>query len=257
MELTASVYEAVRERVRSDLGIELGPDRKAMVIRRLRRLPDRERVLRDIVNGDLSVSDLSRIANVLTTNHTHWWREAEHFTLLTQWLDEHPGKRVRIWCAASSTGEEPYTLWMASALSRERDSRVSILATDVSESALVTARQGVYDEQDVMKLPAKWRRRLFQIRNSEARVVDAARSKVTFRRFNLLTETLPFRQPFQVIFCRNVIIYFNSETRRQVVQRQVDKLEVGGLLCIGLAESLPRGVTGLERVASSAYRRVS
>ena len=248
-------YEAIRSQVRSRFGIELGPDRQAMVRRRLGSLADGSALVASVVAGTPSASELSRIADVLTTNHTHWGREAAHFDRLIEWLDRCTAPRVRIWCAASSTGEEPYTLWAAAQLSKHGAKRASILATDISDRALSVAREGLYEADGIARLPSRLRQVLFTRPRGDGMVsvVPEARKGVMFRRLNLMTNPLPFRHPMHVIFCRNVVIYFEGDDRRSVVQRQVDQLVPGGLYCFGLAESIPKGVVGLERVGPSVF----
>lgn len=227
-----------------------------MVRRRLERLANREEVMREILSGTTpSQNVLACLADVLTTNHTHWGREFAHFGVLGDYLARCRQPRVRIWCAASSSGEEPYSLWMTAKDSPVSE-RFSLLATDISAPALALARRGEYDKSDISQLPDSWQKRYFDARpNNRVAMVAEARESVLFRRLNLMTVPLPFKNKIDVIFVRNVVIYFEGDVRRQVVQRLVDQLRPGGLLCIGLAETLPKGVEGLSRCAASAYRK--
>ncbi|MBX2799013.1 MAG: protein-glutamate O-methyltransferase CheR [Myxococcales bacterium] len=253
MDLTVPEYEAIRTCVRKQLGIELGPERRAMVRRRLGNLPNGRHLVDSVVSEGLGSDELSVLADALTTNHTHWGREAEHFELLRNWLRDHPVPRpFRIWCAASSTGEEPYSLWM---VAREQSSNALVLATDISERVLAVAREGVYDGDGLHHLPTGWRKHFTHLPDGKVQLSDAARGGVLFRRLNLMTKPFPLRRSLDVIFCRNVMIYFEQDVRLDLVRRLVDKLAPGGLLCIGLAETLPKGVQGLERVAPSAFRK--
>ncbi len=256
MVLSSHQYEVIRRKVRAELGIELGPDRKAMVSRRLGGIPEGPQLVSSMMAGDLAPPSLALLADVLTTNHTHWGRESAHFDVLIQWIDEQPASRaLRIWCAASSTGEEPYTLWMACQDTERSGRGISLLATDISRPVLEHARKGIYEAEATTRLSAKWQRHFRPLPDGLVTVPEAAKRAILFRRLNLVTNPLPFRNQFDVIFCRNVLIYFDGDLRRQIIQRVVDQLRPGGLLCIGLAESLPKEVTGLSRLSPSAFLR--
>lgn len=255
MNLSPDDYEAIRRAVRDELGIELGTTRQAMVSRRLARLSNLGAVLAAVRSSDPPADVMAQLADVLTTNHTHWGREFAHYDVLAHWLARSRSPRIRLWCAASSTGEEPYTLWMTVDQSPAA-SHTSILATDISAPALETARRGVYAREDITRLPEAWQRRYFEPRpDDRVAVVERGREAILFRRLNLMTAPLPFRHKLDVIFCRNVVIYFEGDTRREVVQRMVDQLKPGGLFCIGLAETLPKGVVGLKRIGPSAFTK--
>lgn len=211
--------------------------------------------MRQILAGTPSQAVLAQLADVLTTNHTHWGREFAHYDVLGRFLNECRQPRIRIWCAAASSGEEPYTLWMAAKEAVGSD-RFSLLATDISAPALTQAKRGEYAASDITRLPERWQRTYFDtLPQGRIAVVREARESILFRRLNLMTVPLPFRNPLDVIFVRNVLIYFDGETRRDVVQRMVDRMRPKGLLCIGLAETLPKGVRGLTQCAPSAYRK--
>lgn len=258
MELSTRQYEIIRRQVRAELGIELGPDRQAMVSRRLGSLPDGAHLVSAMMEGRLDTASLAKLADVLTTNHTHWGRESAHFDVLKTWIDEQPPTRpLRIWCAASSTGEEPYTLWMTCQDTVRAGRLISLLATDISRPVLEHARQGIYKAEDVGRLKKSWQRHFRALPDGRVAVPEEAKRAILFRRLNLMTDPFPFRNQFDVVFCRNVLIYFEGDLRRQIAQRVVNQIQPGGLLCIGLAESLPKGITGLDRLSPSAFRRVS
>lgn len=206
-----------------------------------------------------------KMVNILSTNHTFFMREVEHFTYFRQvvlpWLkkkEEH-SKDLRIWCGASSTGEEPYTLAMVTmdffGLEHEKwDTK--ILATDISTDVLQQAIRGIYSTEQVEPLPDNWKRRFFRkvLNQEEYRVTDELKKEVIFRKFNLM-EPLPFRKKLHVVFLRNVMIYFDEPTKRQLVKRIYDMLEPGGYLFIGQTETIDKYNSGFTMVKPSIYRK--
>jgi chemotaxis protein methyltransferase CheR len=216
------------------------------------------------VKADQTGKAITTLINRITTNHTFFLREKEHFNYFqTQVLPclkkTASNKDLRIWSAGCSSGEEPYTLAMiiADFLGMEQklwDSR--ILATDISEKVLEIATQGIYTNEQLQVLPEEWRRKYFKKHDSDSsHVVEEIRENVIFRQFNLMNQVFPFKKRFQVIFCRNVMIYFDSETRRQLVNRFYDHTEPGGYLFIGLSESLRREETAYKYIRPSVYRK--
>lgn len=206
-----------------------------------------------------------KLVNILSTNHTFFMREAEHFTYYRQvvlpWLKEREKdtKDLRIWSAASSTGEEPYTLAMVTMefFGFEHPKwDTKILATDVSTDVLQQAMRGIYSTEQVEPLPDNWKRRFFRkIPNrDEYRVTDELKREVIFRKFNLM-EPLPFRRKLHVVFLRNVMIYFDEPTKKQLVKRICDMLEPGGYLFIGQTESIDGYNSEFVMIRPSIYRK--
>jgi chemotaxis protein methyltransferase CheR len=205
------------------------------------------------------------LVNKLTTNHTYFLREPHHFEYLERVVlpylvkVEAQGKDLRIWSAGCSSGEEPYTLAMTldNFLGAEKwrwDTK--ILATDISTAVLEKAEMGVYPLSHLDALPKSWRLKFFaQLDGERCRVADRIRKEVIFRRFNLMTEAFPFKKKFHVIFCRNVMIYFEPETKRRLVERFYNNMEPGGYLFIGHSESLSRNESKFKFVAPSVYRK--
>ena len=211
---------------------------------------------------------LSTLVDRISTNFTYFNREPAHFDLLkTKILPELIAQKkaagshdLRIWCAAASTGEEPYMLSMLirEALGADHGRwQAGLLATDISDRALEIAKAGIYDAEKLEKLPSTLSKKYFRSCGTDSHEVSAELKKdVTFRRFNLMNTTFPFREPFDVIFCRNVMIYFETETKEALLRRIHRHLRVGGYLFVGHAESLSRNPL-FEYVAPAAYRRVS
>lgn len=204
------------------------------------------------------------LLNKLTTNHTFFLREVDHFNffrdkLLPKLTEGVNRKDLRIWSAGCSSGEEPYTLAMliADFLGDKKafwDTR--ILATDISRKALDLAIEGIYSSEQVGVLPENWRRNYFKkINQDQYEIADKIKNEVIFRSFNLNNTVYPFKQKFHVIFCRNVMIYFDNQTKKDLVEKFYQYTEPGGYLFIGHAESINREQTKYKYVMPAVYRR--
>lgn len=217
------------------------------------------------VESDITGNLEKQLVNILTTNHTFFMREFEHFDYMKStvlpWLRKKEAERkdLAIWCGAASTGEEPYMLAMLlrdyfSLDYNEWDTKV--LATDISTEALRQAAAGVYSEEQIQKLPEQWRRRYLRTAGQEGKyqIVDEIRREVLFRSFNLM-EPFPFKRKMHVIFLRNVMIYFDHNTKRELIQKVYDVMEPGGYLFIGRTETIERGSVPLEMVSPSIFRK--
>lgn len=203
------------------------------------------------------------LINVLTTNHTYFMREFEHMEFLRQEVlpklkvKEAARKDLRIWSAASSTGEEPYTIAMVlqDFFGLEHGWDTKVLATDISTKVLQHAQRGKYLAEQIEPLPEKWRRKFFEKLNEEEyQVKQELRDEVIFRQFNLMNR-LPFKRPFHVVFLRNVMIYFDDETKLQLLRKIYDFMEPGGYLFIGTTEALNRKGTAFKYVEPSIYQK--
>ncbi|HET8550655.1 MAG TPA: protein-glutamate O-methyltransferase CheR [Bryobacteraceae bacterium] len=211
------------------------------------------------VMSDRSGAALTAMIDCLTTNHTSFLREPEHFRVLTERiLRESRGRDVfRVWSAACSTGEEPYSIAFSllDALGDCRQPRIEILATDISTRALDAARRAAYTRERLAGLPADMRARYLAAGpDGTLRVRREVTALVRFERRNLM-EPFPAGALFPVIFCRNVMIYFDRETRGGLVRRLTASLEPGGYLMVGHAESLIGTEHGLTYVQPAVYRR--
>ncbi len=219
----------------------------------------------DAMEKDHSGALEKKLVNLLTTNHTFFMRESEHFDYLKQtvlpWIKDKEARTrdVRIWCGASSTGEEPYALAMILAdffgLEYSRWD-THILATDISEDVLRQAIAGIYSSEQVEVLPESWRRRFFKAMpgGENYRVTDNLKKEVIYRKFNLM-DKFPFRRKMHVIFLRNVMIYFDDPTKEELIRKVYDTLEPGGYLFIGRTETLDRGTVPFQLVKPSVYRK--
>ncbi len=204
----------------------------------------------------------SSMIDALTTNHTSFFREQQHFDFLRKTVLPEIGKNatISIWSAACSSGEEPYTIafTLIDALGVDAFSRTRILASDVSTRVLDQAQRGLYPVERIAGVPQNILRScLLQGTGQYAEyclVKPEVRKLIEFRRINLLEEASSFG-PFQVIFCRNVMIYFDRETQQNVVQRLTSRLAPGGYLLIGHSESLNGIEHSLEYVCPATYRK--
>lgn len=247
-DFTEKDFNQVRKLIHAHAGISLSPSKRQMVYsrlgRRLRalgleRFADYLRLLED---GD--ESEWQAFTNALTTNLTAFFRESHHFPALAEHVAALPrSRKPEIWCCASSTGEEPYSI--AITLAEHYGSLsppVRILATDVDTNVLGTAERGVYRAEAVEHLPAAQVRRYF-LRGTggnadKVKVRPELQSLISFRRVNLLEASWPVRGPLDAIFCRNIMIYFDKPTQHVILERFVPLLGSDGLLFVGHSESL-------------------
>jgi chemotaxis protein methyltransferase CheR len=214
------------------------------------------------VEGREGRQELLSMVDALTTNKTSFFREAAHFDFLREELKTHfkTASRLRIWCAGCSSGQEPYTLAIVlqEALTPAQRSGTLILATDISSRILMAAREGVYDDEEVDGVSPQQLHRWFGTEPGGAkvqhRVNDELRRMIRFARLNLM-ESWSMRGPFDFIFCRNVMIYFDRPTQENLVRRFYGLLRPGGFLLVGHSESLTGRVEGLTYVRPAVYRK--
>lgn len=210
--------------------------------------------------------ELPELINALTTNHTAFFRERHHFDYMAkELLPEFHARggdgrgRLRIWCTASSTGEEPYSIAaMLAADPAIKGTDARILATDIDSEVIARATAGVYHKEVIDRSPADLKA-LLKLEPGptphEQRIAQPLRQFLTFRQLNLI-EPWPMRGPLDVIFCRNVFIYFDAETKAALIDRYVELLRPGGWLFLGHSESLPRAHPQLRLIGRTIYRRL-
>ena len=200
--------------------------------------------------------EVDTFVNAITTNVTAFFREPAHFRLLHSAARRKAASGLRIWCAAASSGEEPYSIAITvrEALG-DAASRCSVVATDINSECIERARAARYPERVIANVGADLRQRHFQ-QDGEGWVVrPATRQLVTFSTLNLIDARYPLSGEFDVIFCRNVMIYFDRPTRAGIVSRLATQLRPGGLLLVGHSESLTGLCPGLVSVRPSIYQR--
>jgi chemotaxis protein methyltransferase CheR len=207
---------------------------------------------------------LSDFISALTTNKTHFFREDSHFKWLSQYLRLHfaQNQEFRFWCAAASTGQEPYTaaIVMREVLESKNAAKVKFLATDIDLQVLQKAAEGVYQEKEMDGLPELLRAKYFEkLPGAEARyrAKDEIAKMIRFAPFNLIQESYPFQHKFHVIFCRNVLIYFDPETQKNVIDRMARCLVPGGFLILGHSESGTMSNPLVKPLTGAIYQRNS
>ena len=263
-------FDAIRKLVYDRFGINLTDQKKTLVVGRLQKvLRQREfttfRSYYDWLLNDKTGEGLDELANRISTNHTFFYREKTHFEYFAKTvLPDAVARRkasgdigLRIWCAGCSSGEEPYTLMMLMMEyfgAQFKKWQPKLLATDISATALRKAMSGVYDPDRVAQLPATIRNRHFQkTAEGQLRVTDAVRQNMIYRRHNLMDDTFPFNKQFDAVFCRNVMIYFDRDTRNNLVRKYYQHTMNGGYLFIGHSETLGRGETPWQYVMPAVY----
>jgi len=265
---TAMDFEHVRKLIHRHAGISLAPGKQEMVYsrlarrlraRRLRRFSD---YLALLESGD--VREWEFFVNSLTTNLTAFFREYHHFPVLAELARRRsqPGREpLRVWCCAASTGEEPYSIAMTlvDALGAAAASRATVLASDLDTEVLACGGAGVYSAERVSSLPEGFLQRFFSAGPAEGtfRISGELRAMVRFCRLNLLDPSWFMRGPFDAIFCRNVMIYFDKPTQRRILERFAPLLRDDGLLFAGHSESFFHAADLFRLRGKTVYERVS
>ena len=273
-DLTRQDYELFRKLVYDKSGINLGDQKMQLVRARLGKRVRNDgfpsfRAYYEHVANDSTGVELSELLDAISTNTTHLFREPKHFEFLhaqlTKWASDNQWRRqhrtVRIWSAACSSGEEPHSIAMTAfdALSKYRDLELRILATDISSPMLTRAQRAVYDVHRVGTVPNDYQRRFFaNIQVDGKRYLQLApelRRLIKIARFNLMNMTFPFRNRFDMIFCRNVMIYFDRPTQETLVRKFAANLHEDGVLLIGHSESLTNLKHELGYIQPTIYRK--
>jgi len=244
----AADFERVRELIYKKAGISLHAGKQAMVYSRLsRRLRDLrqpsfavylQRLERSA--GAAAEQEWQEFVNCLTTNLTSFFREEHHFPILASALAAHRDRGVRIWCNAASTGEEPYSIAMTVIDALGADANVRIVCSDIDTRVLATAERGVYAADSRGLSPDRLRRHFMRGTGANAgsvRVRPELRRLVEFRPFNLMDAKWSLGEPFDIVFCRNVMIYFDAPTQRAVLERMHRAMRPYSLLFAGHSEN--------------------
>lgn len=255
--------------IHDSCGISLNSTKKSMLSARLGKrlralgLPNFKEYYKYVQETLGQNDELVLLIDAVTTNTTHFFRENNHFDYLAHHaLHKLHGDNdnIKVWSAGCSTGEEPYTIAMVlSDYFRHHPGDYRILATDICTSVLEKARQGIYESKELENIPPQYKYKyLMRGKGAQAgrwRIVPEIRKKVDFGRFNLVSDDYDIGGPFDVIFCRNVIIYFDAETNARLIDRFYRHLVPGGYLFIGHSETLTGKNEHFKSVAPTVYRK--
>ena len=259
-------FEKFREIVYAKSGISLNDSKVALVTarvgKRMRALGiENHRTYLERVIKDESGEEVVHLLDAISTNVTHFFREANHFSFLEsvyrEWVKAGQ-RRFRMWSAACSTGEEPYSMLMTMLSAVDHvNLDLKLLATDISTRVLSASMAGEYTEERIKNVPKNLLHKYFEPRRAgnEKRYVakGVLKNYVVFRRLNLNEPPFPMRGPLDIIFCRNVMIYFDNVVRKQLLDEMYRLLKPGGYLMVGHAESLTGIVSDFKPVRPSIY----
>ena len=268
-QLSEAEFDRLRALVREHTGISLAESKRQLVYGRLARrlralkMDSFSEYIKLLERGE--PAELEEFTNAVTTNLTSFFREPHHFEYLAQ--EMLPGavtraaatRRLRLWCCAASTGEEPYSIAM---VLREAQSLlagydVKLLATDLDSNVLAHGRAGVYGRDRFNAIQGRRLSRFFEeTADGKLSAVDELRDLITFKQLNLMHEW-PMKGPFDAIFCRNVIIYFDKDTQRMLFERMSALQRPGDFLFLGHSESLYRVSDRYELIGRTIYRRLA
>ncbi len=279
MMMTDKEFKRLSEYIQAEFGIKLPPSKKQLLVSRLAK---RLRILNigtykeycDYLFSDEGMEkEIVSMIDLVTTNKTDFFRENDHFDYLVNTaipeLVRNDGAGVRkplmAWSAGCSTGEEPYTLAMVLnefALSYPGlGFDYTVLATDLSSRVVEAAAKGIYSSDRLSPVPDELKRRYFLKSKDQAkglvRVAPELRARVRFRRLNFMERDFGFREYMDIIFCRNVFIYFDRQTQEKIIARLLGHMRTGSFLFIGHSETLNAGNYPLARVAPSVYKKMS
>lgn len=267
--ITEKEFAKLSKYIKDNYGINLKEEKKMLVIGRLHNVLaelnfDNFSQYYDYVIADKSGKAVGTLINKITTNHTYFMREKNHFSYLREKVLPYLVRSIndrdlRIWSAGCSSGEEAYTLAMIlDEFFREENLwwDKKILATDISEKVLCIAKTGIYNKEQVSPLHQAWKRDyLRKLDEENYEFTDKIKNEIIYRKFNLMDNIFPFKKKFHVIFCRNVMIYFDNNTKNELVRKFYNSMEHGGYLFIGHSESLNGENMGFNYIMPSVYRK--
>jgi len=263
----------MRNLIYNTFGINLSDDKKSLIPGRLQGLMRKLEFetfheYYDYITADKTGNALIELVNLISTNHTFFYREKDHFEYfqsialpeMIKQIETTNVRDLRVWCAGCSTGEESYLLMMLIKEvfgNRYTGWDAGLLATDISEKVLMIARAGIYSEDRMELLPPFIKHKYFKkLKSGQWEVIDEIKREIIYRRFNLMNKDFPFKKKFHVIFCRNVMIYFDQKTRDDLVNRFAEFLEDDGYLFIGHSETLGREQIHFKYIKPALYKKV-
>ena len=262
-------FERLKKYMRDNFGINL--EKKRMLIEGRLSVMIQQQGFNNFhdyiesVLGDRTGAKVDELITKLTTNYTYFMREEAHYNFMTsvalpKWTSPSiKDKVLRTWSAGCSSGEEAYTAAMVIneyfGISKNGWD-TTILATDISPRVLTAAKNGVYPEGHLERLPERWQKKYFSdAGNRERRIAESLKKEVVFGQSNLMSSFSQFRRKFHIIFCRNVMIYFDNPTKAALTKKFYDVLEPGGYFFIGLSETLTGIYDGFTQISPAIYRK--
>ncbi|MCP5361814.1 MAG: protein-glutamate O-methyltransferase CheR [Hyphomicrobiales bacterium] len=262
-------FQHISELVGQKVGIVLAEHKKNMVYSRLARRLRAQGYKHfsdylKFLQSDAGQDELVEFVNAITTNLTHFFREGHHFdhlrdVIIPEWLNHPRSRRIRIWSAGCSAGMEPYSIAMVlhQAIPNLKNWDIKILATDIDTNMLDTGVRGEYDMQAAERIPRMYQKYVEPIAGTDkASMAKEIRPLIAFKKLNLL-ESWPVKGPFDVVFCRNVVIYFSKDTQRVVFDRFASVMPSGSTLFIGHSENLFNITTKFASKGKTIYQRVA
>ncbi len=268
LEITKQDFLKLTSFVKSGYGIDLSK-KEQLIVSRLQSVVNNPRFgsfekYVEYITTSAPEQDVDLMLNKLTTNYTFFYREENHFdflknTILPRLERSKTSKSLAIWSAGCSSGEEPYTISMIlkDYFGNDPSWDTRVLATDISQNALAKAKDSLYEEEQLTNMPKNWREKYFEkdTLSGKIRIRSAIKDNVIFKTFNLM-DPIKFKQKFDVIFCRNVMIYFDQDTRYGLVERFYDYSNPGAYLLIGHSESLAKERTRYRYITTATYQKL-
>lgn len=273
LQLTDSQFKQLSVYLQKETGIKLPEIKRTMLQSRLHK---RIRALNmssfkeyiDYAMAKGNETEIINMIDVVSTNKTDFFREPAHFTYLTSeflpdLLHGYPNKELKVWSSASSSGEEPYTIAIVLEELKQKYSRFqySIFATDISTIMLKKGETAIYHEDRIANIPMNLKRKYFlRSKNRDeqnVKVVADLRNKISWRRLNLMDPSYPVHETFDIIFCRNVLIYFERNIQESVINKLCKHLKPGGLFILGHSESIINMNVPLIQVRPTIYKHNS
>ena len=268
VDINEKEFRQLADYIKLNYGIHLKDEKRTLLTGRLNAILEKNNFTSfsqyyNHVISDNTGNAVTHLINRITTNYTYFMREAEHFdyfrdAVLPYFEKNVKDRDLRVWSAGCSTGEEPYTLAfiLDEYFKNKKWWDTKIFATDISDRVLEHSKKGIYENKQLSALPAYWRLNYFsKIDNEYQMVADRIKKEVLFRKFNLISGNFDFKKSFHVIFCRNVMIYFDNKTKVELINKFYDLTAPGGYLFIGHSESIDSKDSKYKYVMPAVYRR--
>ncbi len=270
--LTMPEFQRLSSFIYNELGIKLPEMKKVMLESRLQKrlrelnMTNFKDYIDYVFSHEGKIHEMVHMFDVVTTNKTDFFRESMHFEYMNQFILKELASKssnfINIWSAGCSSGEEPYTLSivLSEAIEKGIIADYKMLATDISTKILKIALDAVYPISRVNDVPLEYKRKYFlkskDPSNHTVRVVPQLRNKITFDRLNFMDESYNVNQVFDIIFCRNVIIYFDHNTQEKVISKLCSKLKTGGYLFLGHSESIAGMNLPLQNIKPTVFKKI-